>query len=984
MSAASHPTLPGIPPLLVGRERELATLRRHRDAAQDGHGGLVLIGGEAGIGKTALVEAICREAMQAGALVLIGRCYDLTETPPYGPWVELFAQYRGGESQPPLPTAFAQPGVLGQVTSRAALLQQTLDFLTALTASRSEGTQPVILMLDDLHWADPASLDLLRTIARSLAPLPLLIIAAYRADEVTRRHPLAQLLPLLVRESRATRLDLSRLDADAVRALVAARYTLDAVERERLVAYLHERAEGNPFFVGELLRTLEAEGIVHSVGEAARLGDLAGIRVPPLLRQVIDGRLARLNAETQRLLTIAAVIGQQVPLPLWEKIADADDEALATALEEGIEARIVEPGANAATLRFVHALIREALYEAIVPVRRRVWHRRVGEALLADVNPDPDAVAWHFRQAGDERAIEWLVKAGERAERTFAWLTAAERYQAAIALLPAGTLGLQERGRLLVRYASLQRWADPEDGIVALDEALRLATEADDAALMVTARQMRGTVHCRNQDFRRGLADLEAAAVARDALSGHDRDRPQIFNPRMGKPHDGAHWGNLALWLAHAGRYDEAQAIGERVIAAEGHERDAPSEVHFGMALVYAARGQPAAARAAFARNHTRNRASGNHAGFGQIAVQELEWLLLPYYADEVREREALTAQALAAWQQASGAWYSDDPPDLARLPLMVLEGEWDEAYRIGLSAHAVQHRTSRRVLVERTLALLARHRGERDRARSVIAEWLPAPDAIQPGDVRFLDTVVLQRLAAALALDAGDFPTARAWLERHDAWLAWNGTILGRAESERGWARYYQMAGDPVRAYEHANRALAHASDPRQPLALLAAHRLLGELDTEAVAFDDAQQHLATSLALADACAAPFERALTLLARAELCAAIDDRETALTLIEEVRSICTPLRATVALAQVDTLASRLAMRRGSTALPTGLSAREVEVLRLVAAGQTNRQIAAALFLSPGTVSIHVTHILTKTGTTNRAEAAAFALRHGLA
>jgi DNA-binding CsgD family transcriptional regulator/tetratricopeptide (TPR) repeat protein len=812
----------------------------------------------------------------------------------------------------------------------------------------------------------------------------MLLVATYRADEVTRRHPLAQLLPLLVRESRAARLDLLRLDADAVRALVVARYRLPATDSERLITYLHERAEGNPFFIEELLRTLEAEEIVPSVGEGTRLGDLAGIRVPTLLRQVIDGRLARLSAETQRLLTVAAVIGQETPLPLWSAVTDADEEALANAMEEAVEARIVEPSADGATLRFVHALIREALYEAIVLVRRRGWHRRVGEALLADVNPDPDAVAWHFRQAGDERAIEWLVKAGERAERTFAWLTAAERFQAAIALLPASTLGLQERGRLLVRFSSLQRWADPEDGIAALDEALRLATDADDAALMVTARQLRGILHCRNQDFRHGLADLETAAVARDALSSPDRDRMQRFNPGTGKPHDGGHWGNLALWLATAGRYDEALAIGERVIAAEGQERISTTEVHHGMAKVYASRGEPAAAREAFARHHARQLASDNPAGFGQVAVNKLEWLLLPYYADEVRERQDLAAQALAAWQQASGAFYDDDPPDLARLPLMVLEGEWDAAFRMCMAAYIVHHRPVRRAQVARTLAILARHRGELDRARSVIDEWLPAPDAIQPGDVHFFDTIVLQRLAAELALDAGDLPTARAWLERHDAWLAWNGTILGRAESALGWVRYYQMAGDQVRAYEHANRALAHAGDPRQPLVLLSAHRLLGELDTDARRFEDADHHIRESLALADACAAPYERALTLLALAELRAATGEIAAAGTLLDEVRAICIPLGALPTLQRVDALAQQIRADRPAPTYPAGLSTREVEVLRLVAAGQTNRQIAAALFLSPGTVSIHVTHILTKTGTTNRAEAAAFALRHGLA
>jgi predicted ATPase len=206
---------------LVGRGREQATLRQHLDAAIAGRGRVVLIGGEAGIGKTALAEAVCREAEEQGALMLVGRCYDLTETPPYGPWVEAFARYPSGEDVPPLPEAFAERGTVGAVASQDALFRQVLDFFAALTAVR-----PVVLLLDDLHWADPGSLDLLRFLARAVSALPLLVLVTYRSDELTRRHPLYALLPVLERESAAVRVDLRRLSSDAVRALVAARYTL--------------------------------------------------------------------------------------------------------------------------------------------------------------------------------------------------------------------------------------------------------------------------------------------------------------------------------------------------------------------------------------------------------------------------------------------------------------------------------------------------------------------------------------------------------------------------------------------------------------------------------------------------------------------------------------------------------------------------------------------------------------------------------------
>ena len=186
------------PPPLVGRERELATLREHLAAALGGRGCLVLIDGEAGIGKTALTEALLRDTADQGALTLVGRCYDLAETPPYGLWVEAFQRLAAGHDRPALP---APLGAGEAATSQAALFARLRDHLAAAANQR-----PLVLLLEDLHWADPASLDLLRHLARGLAALPALVLATYRADELTRHHPLYQLLPVLVREARAARL----------------------------------------------------------------------------------------------------------------------------------------------------------------------------------------------------------------------------------------------------------------------------------------------------------------------------------------------------------------------------------------------------------------------------------------------------------------------------------------------------------------------------------------------------------------------------------------------------------------------------------------------------------------------------------------------------------------------------------------------------------------------------------------------------------
>ncbi|HEX5505253.1 MAG TPA: AAA family ATPase, partial [Thermomicrobiales bacterium] len=299
MRDAADPGL-DVPPAtaLVGRDRERAALRAALAGALAGRGGLVLIGGEAGIGKTALAEDLGRAAADRGALALVGRCYDLSETPPYGPWAEALARAPQLPDLPCLPAALLPPERDGEaLVSQDAIFRRVQAHLDALA-----GHRPLVLLLDDLHWADPASLDLLRVVARGLRECRLLLLATYRSDELPAGHPLAALLPRLVREADAERLDLAPLDEAAVRALVAARYTLAEPDLARLVTYLQDHAEGNPFAAGETLRALVEARVLRADAAGWALGDLAGAGVPPLLRQLIAERVARLGGEAQRLL----------------------------------------------------------------------------------------------------------------------------------------------------------------------------------------------------------------------------------------------------------------------------------------------------------------------------------------------------------------------------------------------------------------------------------------------------------------------------------------------------------------------------------------------------------------------------------------------------------------------------------------------------------------------------------------------------------
>jgi ATP/maltotriose-dependent transcriptional regulator MalT len=277
----------------------------------------------------------------------------------------------------------------------------------------------------------------------------------------------------------------------------------------------------------------------------------------------------------------------------------------------------------------------------------------------------------------------------------------------------------------------------------------------------------------------------------------------------------------------------------------------------------------------------------------------------------------------------------------------------------------------------------LAVAQGDDATARALVDRWLPDGPATAPGATFFTTSITVIRVAAARALDADDGQGARAWLEAHDRWMAWSGAVLGQFEGQALWAQYHQQAGNIDKAREHGERALAHAGDPRQPLALLAAHRLLGELDTDGGRYDDAARHLEASLSLADACQAPYERALTLLARARLCAARGNPDDAMAALDAVRAICAPLGAEPALMRADALAASLAPVAPPPTYPDGMTGREVEVLRHIAAGESNREIAARLSLSARTIERHIENLYRKIGARSKAEATAYAFRHRL-
>jgi hypothetical protein len=236
----------------------------------------------------------------------------------------------------------------------------------------------------------------------------------------------------------------------------------------------------------------------------------------------------------------------------------------------------------------------------------------------------------------------------------------------------------------------------------------------------------------------------------------------------------------------------------------------------------------------------------------------------------------------------------------------LVLAGDWHAAWEIVTDSNYTLGWMNQSFAARWAVPLAVWH-GDSDVAWRAIGQILPAGPRTEPGTAYFPTVLPLQCLAAELALNAHDFPTARAWLQAHDRCLQWSGAVLGRAEGALGWAEYHHATDNTGEARVRAEEASAHATQPRQPLALLAIHRFLGKLDIESGNLIEAGDHLQESLQLADACSAPFERALTLLKMARLRLAEGKMTEASTLLAEVRTVCEPLEAKPTLARVAEL-----------------------------------------------------------------------------
>jgi len=475
----------------VGREAELRQMLDVWERARSGQHQLLLIGGEPGIGKTRLSFEFGRRRAAEGSTVLVGSS-DEENLVPYQPLVESLAWYARHCPQAELRAQLAAIGgdielgpLLPELRSRIADLPGSsivdsegrryrfFEAVSALLATASRG-RPLLLIIDDLHWADKPTLLLLRHVIRSARAGSFCIVATYRESELARTHPLAEMLVDLRREPRATRLMLRGLDVAHVTALVGSIVGPEAPSH--LPQVVLESTDGNPFFATEMLLHLkETDAIVEAAGRAGGTIDLVSLGLSEGIKEVIGRRLSRLSDACNRALGVAAVIGSEFDATLLDGVTDLSESALLDSLEEAMRAQLVrESPAASGRFAFMHALIRETLYSELSSPRRVRLHRRVAEALECRAQEMPTVplaeLAYHFSQAASEgaaeKAVDYATRAGDMAAQGLAHEEALRVFELALRSLEFKAVG-PDTARLRVdlhrrrarSYDALGEWA---------------------------------------------------------------------------------------------------------------------------------------------------------------------------------------------------------------------------------------------------------------------------------------------------------------------------------------------------------------------------------------------------------------------------------------------------------------------------------------------------------------------------------------------
>ncbi|HXW35873.1 MAG TPA: AAA family ATPase [Acidimicrobiales bacterium] len=526
--------------LFVGREADLQHLQTLWKEASQGDRRVVFLGGEPGIGKTSLVRILANRIAGGDAFVLYGRC-DEDLGIPYQPWIEalrhlvrhgpdtLLNDHQAGRVAelarlvPELAERTGVPASQGQVDdSQRYLLFGAVSDLIARCAEFA----PTLLVLDDLHWADRPTIQLLRHVIGSETASKLLILGTYRESELSPAQPFTEALAVLHREEGVERIGLKGLDDEELLELLEA-YAGHSLEEDGIEFrnLLLNDTGGNPFFAGEIVRHLAESGALvrDENGRWTTTFDLSEIGLPVSVREVIGHRVGRLGRSTVNWLTFAAVIGREFDITLLANVLHVDQEDLLPALEESVRAGILVESDVPGRFAFAHALFEKALYGDLSALRRARAHRAVAEAIEDELDGDTGArvseLAYHWIQATQpqdpQKAIQYAELAGDRALQQLAPDEAVRWYMQALQMLDRRSEdAVRRRAVLMIGLGTAQRQLGDPVHRETLLEAARLAEQVSDTPTLVRA----ALANNRGFHSNTGEGDFERIRVVRAAL----------------------------------------------------------------------------------------------------------------------------------------------------------------------------------------------------------------------------------------------------------------------------------------------------------------------------------------------------------------------------------------------------------------------------------------------------------------------------------
>lgn len=979
--------------IFVGREPELELLTAGLRDTAEGRGRIMMLCGEPGIGKTRTLQISADVAKKQGFDIFWAHCHEAAGAPPYWPWIQLIRGWLENSSDDQLKHGVGKDGSL--IVSLAEDLRERLPNLPVSNLAVSDDaarfrlfdavssmwkracrTRPILLVIDDLQWADTPSLKLLEFIAQEVTNRAIAIFATFRDSELSREHPLSDTLGDLSRRSGFNRVPMTGLnlvESSQLLAIASGKSLSSA-----LVTQLHERTEGNPLFLGEMARYLQNPDNKNPA-EAPFWNSHDAVPIPAGIREIIGRRLNQLSNECSQILACAAAIGRRFDLRVLRKLQTAyTQNAIQTLLDEAVTSRLLELGPEQGAYLFSHALIRDTLYQELPTQQRAALHLQIGQALevIFDQRKEDviSALAHHFASAArqtldTEKAVHYAELAGRRADSILAFEEAARYYKLALDLLAQANQTPTERS-LKLSLAMGESLLRAGESFVAL-EAFR---NASNIAQVIGAVEdfAHAAIMFEEASWRPGIPGHAAVALlesASSALKNHnDLLKAQVL-------------AALSRALIFTGALDEARKVNEQAEQMARELNDAPTLV-FTLLAGLAARWGPQ-------RLTTRLTAAREAIELAKQIGDKRLVDLSGWYMFDLMEAGDVAASLKAYDLQSKLAHRLHQPywlyvGCLYKSTLALFHGNLDQAEEIAIQASEVgTELTGQDVAGVFGLQMfnIRRAQGRLKEVEPLLTEFLkqaPRETTWRPGLAILYAELDRKEEARAEfeALAADDFA-----LIPRDA--LWPGCLTYLTEicvylndRERAKTLYaYLLPHDGYNMVVGAFSA-CHGS----------AARLIGMLAAVLKDWDDAERHFQSAIVNETRQDARLWLAHTQYEYARMLrgrGSPDDMEQAQQLLSSALSASRKMglvslenRAQATLNELNgnaTLANHCA----------GLSQRETEVLQLVANGLTNKEIAQLLFRSENTIANHIRHILEKTGASNRAEAVAFATREGI-